>query len=107
MSVVKQPLIHERRGMVLVKQGFSWPAFFFGALWAAAKGLWFPAFLTMMVLDVGLWFLSGYAEAQGQFALAGLGAIAVLVYAFARGHFGNELLRSGLLRKGFVAGKTR
>lgn len=30
-------------GAVLVKEGFSWPAFLFGPVWALARGLWLVA----------------------------------------------------------------
>jgi len=32
-----------------VYKGFSWPAFFFGALWYAAKGMWGMAILSLVV----------------------------------------------------------
>jgi hypothetical protein len=30
-------------------KGFSWPAFFFGSLWYASKGMWGMAILTLIV----------------------------------------------------------
>ena len=107
MAVRRQFFVHDSRGAVLVKEGFSWPAFFFGALWAATKGLWWPAFVVLTVLDSGLWFLTGYAEAQSQGLLALLGLATTLAYAVVRGRFGNQWLRSGLQRKGFKPGSWR
>lgn len=40
---------HPTQGYEAVKQGFSWPAFFFGIIWMLVKGLWGHA---------GLWFLA-------------------------------------------------
>jgi hypothetical protein len=32
-----------------IHQGFSWPAFFFGAFWYAAKGMWGMAILSILI----------------------------------------------------------
>ena len=37
MSVSRLLYFHPKHGFVAVKQGFSWPAFFFGSLWALAR----------------------------------------------------------------------
>jgi hypothetical protein len=36
---------HPTLGFQAVKEGFSWPGFFFGPIWAFAKKLWGYAFL--------------------------------------------------------------
>ena len=43
-----------------VYEGFSWPAFFFGAFWYAVKGMWGMAILSFIISMVTFgfaWFL--------------------------------------------------
>ena len=84
------------RDVVLVKEGFSWPAFVFGPLWALTRRLW---------------------SAAAAFALA-LAASEALVYAIELdptaqttlmlgismvfGWIGNDLRRRHLERQGFI-----
>lgn len=107
MSASHQFFEHPRRGVVRVKQGFSWPAFFFGSLWAANHGLWLPTFGVMLVLDAALWFLAGWAEAQRLPLLALASLVASVAYAVFRGRRGNQWLRHGLLRKGYQPGAVQ
>lgn len=86
---------------VQVKVGFCWPAFFLGGLWAAAKRMWFPYFLAMLIVDIAMWFLLGYAEASENFALMLLGMIGTIVYAVVRGRRGNQWHASSLLSRGY------
>jgi hypothetical protein len=102
MAIPKRAFFHPKRGSIHVKQGFSWPAFFFGSLWAAAKRMWFPTFIAMAFLDLVLWFVSGYAEAQRAQGLALLGAALSLIYAYLRGRYGNRFLETSLLSRGYV-----
>lgn len=102
MPVLKRSYFHPRRGYVRVKQGFSWPAFLFGSLWAAAKRMWFPTFIAMAFMDCVLWFVTGYAEAQRAQELALLGTALSLVYAYLRGRYGNRFLATSLLSRGYV-----
>jgi hypothetical protein len=92
---------HPRKGLVLVKRGFSWPAFFFGALWAAAKRMWVPVFFALSVPDFGIWFIVGYAQARRAGDLLLVGLLLSLAYAWARGHFGNRWLEASLRRRGY------
>lgn len=43
--------------IVLVKEGFCWPAFFFSFLWALYEGLWSIAFLYLVILISGITFI--------------------------------------------------
>lgn len=101
MASARRGYMHPRHGYVEVKQGFSWPAFFVGSLWAAVKRLWFPTFALMSLLDGLLWFLTGYAEAQRADGLALLGGLATLAYAVGRGWWGNRLWERRLLARGY------
>lgn len=101
MPALKRVYFHPKKGYVFVKQGFSWPAFFFGALWALVRKMWLPTFAVMVILEIMLWFLSGYGEAQRIVWLELLGAVITLLYAFLRGKYGNRLLEASLLSRGF------
>ena len=102
MATSHQLFEHPRRGVVRVKHGFSWPAFFFSALWAGVKGLWWPTFWGLMALDIALWFLTGWASAARAPLLTLAGLVATVAYAVLRGRRGNQWLRNGLLRRGYA-----
>jgi hypothetical protein len=93
--------VNPKEGAVRVSNGFSWLAFLFGSLWFAAKRMWLPYFVVMLPIDTALWFLTGYAEGQGNALLALLGLIGVLVYAIVRGKYANRWLASSLRSKGY------
>ena len=99
---------HARHGIAKVKLGFSWPAFFFGALWAAAKRMWFPEFLLLLVAEAGLWLVTGVAGANQNGAIALLGLAANVAFAVICGRRGNRWLAASLLRRGYqVQGSGR
>ena len=101
MSSPRLLYFHPKHGFVAVKQGFSWPAFFFGSLWALARRA-YGLFAVLLVLDVVLWFSTGYAEAQRSLVLALLGLVGTVAYAVVRGKFGNRWVGSSLLSRGYV-----
>ncbi len=91
--------IHRRSRGVLeepeiraVKEGFCWPALFFGPLWAAWRGDWtvaaglLVAFAAAAVLPGAFW----------------LSLPLLLLAAFAAGFEGNDLARWSLARRGFA-----
>jgi hypothetical protein len=92
--------INPDRGFVRVKTGFSWPALFFGALWAVTKGLWLVA-LAMFAAEALIWFWSGYAEARGNSGLALAGLLFQLAYRVVIGRHANAWWRAKLLRQGY------
>ncbi len=84
-----------------VKKGWSWPAFFFGFVWALVKHLWLVAILTLPV-----WFFFGVLSdvvermqnARFSFALLLVG----LILQFLFGLFGNRWRENSLRTKGFT-----
>jgi len=84
------------RDLVLVTDAFSWPAFFFGWLWALWHRLWLPA-LIMFVAEMAV---------GGAMALAGADDVSTAVAAFGLrvivGYLGNDLRRWALERRHFV-----
>lgn len=107
MTSRRQLYVLDGRDAVLVKQGFCWPAFFLGTLWAAVKQLWWPVFPGLVLLEVLLWFCGGYAAAQGAVGLMLLALLGRVAYAWGCGHLGNRWWRSQLLRRGYLPGAER
>lgn len=90
---------HARDGdpeVLLVKEGFSWPAFLFQALWALWHRMWGAA---LGLLGLGI-------AAEGLGIAAGLGGAAQaalsLGVAALIGFLGNDLRRHGLARRGYA-----
>jgi hypothetical protein len=84
------------RDLVLVKEGFSWPAFFLSFLWALWQRLWLAA----AVIFAAHAAVGGAAVALGANPLAeaalSLGLAAVV------GYLANDLRRRKLAKQGFV-----
>lgn len=101
MTAPRLKYFHARHGIAVVKQGFCWPAFFFGAMWALARRA-YPLFGLMTLLDGGFWFVASYGEAQGSLGLVLSGLLGTLTYAFVRGRYGNRWLVAYLTGQGYV-----
>ena len=84
------------RDLVLVKEGFSFPAFLFGSFWALVKGLWLPL-LVLALVNFGVMALAwAFDLAEPEGFLVMLGAAAIVGFA------ANDLWRWQLGRRGFV-----
>lgn len=84
------------RDIVLVKEGFSWPALLFSFLWALRHRLWLAAaaiFLAVTTLNVAIYWLRPDELSQAVLSL-GLGVII--------GYLGNDLRRRKLTGQGFA-----
>ncbi len=77
---------------VMVKEGFSWPAFFFGPLWLAYKRMW-----RELAVTIGLLALAGVI---GQQVSRQAGGWLVLLVFLLLGFEGNGLYRRSLARRG-------
>jgi hypothetical protein len=80
---------------VLVKEGFSWPAFFFGPFWALAHRMWLVA-IALLALDLVSSGLMDAAHLSPPIQAVLSLAIAVLIGAHA-----NDWRRWSLDRRGF------
>lgn len=83
------------RGVVLVKEGFSWPAFFFSLLWALWCRLWLVAlgiFLIEIAANALLAVLGADPPTQAAISLGLAAALGVV---------GNDLKRWTLSRRGY------
>ena len=84
------------RDVVLVKEGFSWPAFFFSVPWALLRRLWLAAlvFAAAIVAMEALTRFVGLDPATRMALTLGLSA--------GFGWLGNDLMRRKLEREGFI-----
>ena len=82
---------HPVRGWQAVKEGFSWPGFFFGWLWCFVKGLFGWGFAILALAMVVGFFV------ESESVLTGIS----FVLAMAIGSQGNEWRCDRLLRKGY------
>jgi uncharacterized protein DUF2628 len=84
---------HIRSGAapVLVREGFSWGALFFGPLWLAVHRVWIPAVVSLAA------FVMIFVLTDGRMAAALLIALVVLI-----GLSGHDLRRWSLDHRGYV-----
>ena len=79
-----------------VKEGFSWPAFFFSVLWALWHRLWLVA-LVLVLIEIA------FGLAAEAFAVDPIVQLAVsLGLALIVGWIGNDLIRARCERKGLA-----
>ncbi len=84
------------RDVVLVKEGFSWPAFFFSFGWALWCRLWFAAlaiFAIEVAVNAGLAAMGADPASQAAVSLGVAAAVGLV---------GNDLKRRNLWRRGYV-----
>ena len=108
--------IYVKNGTVnkAVKRGWSWPAFFFGSVWALCVRLWLLGLLLLPV-ELLLTFLARINDeilrnASGNYAetvslVGGLISLVFLAIRILFGGFGNAWKRKALERKGFQHAK--
>lgn len=91
--------------LVLVKEGFSWPAFVFTFIWALWSRMWLPAIVLFSIIVLAGWgvrYLGFGEDVEGLLSL---------VIGLSLGLFGNDLKRWWLDHQGFqevaiVSGKN-
>lgn len=96
---------HPREGVTAVKQGWSWPAFLFGFVWAIFKNLYaagFGVFFIFLVLTQIGRALGGGAEAAMDQATTVGGAVVAVAF----GLYGNGLVERRLRDRGYAARAT-
>ena len=81
--------------MVLVREGFCWPAFFLTVLWALRHRLW-RTLVVLLAIGAGLEAALYFAGADDVTVIA-----ARLAYSLIVGFDANEWRREGLLRRGY------
>ena len=83
--------------VILVKEGFSWPALLFSVVWALWHRMWLVA-LGLLAFGTIVDTVLHLAGAGGQASFAVNAGVAILV-----GCFGNDLRRWTLERRGFIS----
>jgi hypothetical protein len=88
--------------VVRVKNGFSWPAFFFGPFWALVKGAW--RLLLLLVASFGALVLvdQAFVEGSENIFLAVSMLVAYVTYMVVCGRNGNTWLLWEFERKGYI-----
>ncbi|WP_188396717.1 DUF2628 domain-containing protein [Oxalicibacterium flavum] len=99
----------------VIKNGWSWPGFFFGSVWALCMQLWLVGLLLLPV-EIILQMLMSATErvqqdASGSYAqttriIGGLVALAALSVRIIFGAFGNAWKRKRLLKNGYQLKRT-
>ncbi|HET7268403.1 MAG TPA: DUF2628 domain-containing protein [Oleiagrimonas sp.] len=83
-----------------VKQGWSWPAFLFGAFWALFKKLWAIG-IGLLVIAIIWGIISAQLHSHAVDLLGNLVGIVIGVFF---GIYGNGWRESNLSSRGYVAG---
>jgi hypothetical protein len=81
---------------VFIKEGFSWPAFFFPVIWLVVKRLWLPLILYLLVVAL-VFALAARLSLSDTFML-----LAALALNLLLGMEGNERRRRAMARRGFI-----
>ena len=90
--------------MEAIKQGWSWPAFFFGCIWACVKKMWALG-LGVLVAFLVIGLLFGLAGADESISNSIVNLLAI-VTAIVFGRQGNAWREKYLLSRGFILGGT-
>jgi hypothetical protein len=92
---------HPTKGYEAVKQGFSWPAFFFTIIWTFVKRLWGHGLAIMGILMVLIIMETAFTESRNEGAamLALLGQFGLFAVA---GFNGNDWRRRNLAKRGYL-----
>lgn len=93
---------HPAGAIEAVKQGWSWPAFFFGFIWALTKKMWNLGIGVLLAFLV-IGFIIGVEMGEaGDATLNGIGATANLIF----GVHGNGWRERNLIWRGFQQKQT-
>ena len=87
---------------VHTKDGFSWPAFFFGPIWALVKKAWRDFFVLFGVFAVLIFIDERLVQPNKNLLLLLVMLALYLTYMIVCGRKGNEWLRKSLERKGYT-----
>lgn len=94
---------HPQGLYAVVKQGISWPAFFFWAFWAAVKGLWKVVVISLiswLLISLGIFFIGAHWNLQPSL-------VDLIIFTFSLslwlyfGANGNKWREKKLIERGF------
>lgn len=96
---------HPIKGFKSVKNGFSWPAFFFGFWWSLYKGLWLNALLywvVCIVYGIIAGILLGLISAFSGLEVSDWFSYFIMIaVCIVWGFFGNNWVRANLTKRGY------
>lgn len=92
---------HPQGSIEAVKQGWSWPAFFFGFIWALVKKMTGLG-IGVLVAFVALGVISAAAGGEAEQAIDGLSSLGGLILSVAFGVNGNAWREKNLAARGFA-----
>lgn len=88
-----------------VKQGWSWPAFFFSTIWAFIKRIWWLGFglllLSLLLPSLIATNLQDMPQEQAIATINGIGSVVSIIIGFILGLYGNRLREKNLLSRGY------
>lgn len=89
-----------------VKQGWSWPAFFFGPFWTLCKAIWGLTFVifigqSILISTYMNLFLKGLSEQELMIALQPFSFFLTMIVAIPLALYGNRLRERNLLTRGY------
>ena len=94
-------IYHRQKGEYrAVKQGFSWPAFFFTWLWAFVKGLWEIGIIGLLLYSCSGAFADG-VTARNDIGPMFVFLLLIITYLIIFGVFGNRWYMKSLTQRGF------
>ena len=94
-----------QRSYEAVKQGWSWPAFCFGFIWALVKKMWALGFGVLGVF-LFLGFIGGEAGGGLEQAINVITSIGGLILGIVLGVNGNKWRETNLISRGFNSKDT-
>lgn len=100
---------HDLKGYEAVKDGFSWPGFFFPVIWLSYRKVWLLSFV-LLVVFIFTSSLVVNAHSAGTDAVRFVNIVDTLVHwgtALIIGFKGNQFVVENLIKKGYKSeGKT-
>lgn len=91
---------HPQGSTETIKQGWSWPAFFFGWIWALVKKMWHLGAGVIVVFFV-LGIIAAIAGGKAEETLTALTGLAAIVLSIVFGVNGNKWREKNIASRGF------
>ena len=94
-TVHENPNPLAKESLVLIKDGFCWPALFFSFLWPLFEGLWFTTFISLGILTCGIVLIENFFISNNVIFL--FLCFFNFIYAFVA----NDIRRMLIIRRGW------
>ena len=97
---------HDVKGYDAVKDGFSWPGFFFTGIWSLYRQLWWLFGVVIGIVVLSNILQQGMIEAGGFTAARVFDAMVNLGIGFIVGFKGNQFVVDRLIKQGYIHIRT-